>query len=169
MRARITDKANLLTLVDLLREEHEVIAPFYGRGRDTCFDTVTDANRHLVQVHIPNPYYPPKRYVLPHIERLLQIHLNDHPSIQATCEAPRRAIFGIRSCDTAGIYHLDRFYLGRDFKDTYYEQHRRNLFLVNVVCTDPDLDIDDDCFCMCADTGPAARDHFDLQLMDLGD
>jgi len=70
---------------------------------------------------------------------------------------------------SAGIYHLDRFYLGRDFKDTYYEQHRRNLFLVNVVCTDPDLDIDDDCFCMCADTGPAARDHFDLQLMDLGD
>ena len=169
MRARITDKANLLSLVDLLREEYEVIAPFYGRGRDTCFDTVTDANRHLVQVHIPNPYYPPKRYVLPHIERLLQIHLNDHPRIQATCEAPRRAIFGIRSCDIAGIYHLDRFYLGRDFKDTYYEQHRRNLFLVNVVCTDPDLDIDDDCFCMCADTGPAARDHFDLQLMDLGD
>ncbi len=30
MRARITDKANLLTLVDLLREEYEVIAPFYG-------------------------------------------------------------------------------------------------------------------------------------------
>jgi hypothetical protein len=41
MRARITDKANVLTLVDLLREEYEVIAPFYGRGRDTCFDAVT--------------------------------------------------------------------------------------------------------------------------------
>ncbi len=169
MRARITDNANLLKLVDLLREEYEVIAPFYGRGRDTCFDTVTDANRHLVQVHLPNPYYPPKRYVLPHIERLLRIHLNDHPRIQPSDDTPRRAIFGIRSCDMAGIYHLDRFYLGRDFKDTYYERHRQNLFLVNVVCTDPELDIDDDCFCMCADTGPAARDHFDLQLMDLGD
>jgi ferredoxin len=43
------------------------------------------------------------------------------------------------------------------------------LFLVNLVCTHPQIDIDDHCFCMCADTGPAARDHFDLQLMDLGE
>jgi ferredoxin len=69
----------------------------------------------------------------------------------------------------AGIYHLDRFYLGRDFRDIYYEERRRNLFLVNVVCTHPGEDINNECFCMCADTGPAARDHFDLQLMDLGD
>lgn len=34
---------------------------------------------------------------------------------------------------------------------------------------DPEQDIDDDCFCVCADTGPAAREHFDLQLMDLGE
>ena len=39
---------------------------------------------------------------------------------------------------------------------------------MNVVCTDPERDIGEDCFCPCADTGPAARDHFDLQLMDLG-
>jgi len=169
MRARVTDKTNVLALVDLLREEYEVIAPFYGRGRDTCFDSVTDDNRHLVQLHIPNPYYPPKRYVLPHIERLLQIHLSDKARIEATGAAPRRALFGIRSCDTAGIYHLDRFFLGRDFTDAYYERRRQSLFLVNVVCSDPDLDIDEDCFCVCADTGPAAREHFDLQLMDLGD
>ena len=81
----------------------------------------------------------------------------------------KRAIFGIRSCDVAGIWHLDRFYLGRDFRDLYYEKRRQNLFLVNVVCTDPERDIGEECFCPCADTGPAARDHFDLQLMDLGD
>ncbi len=40
---------------------------------------------------------------------------------------------------------------------------------MNVVCTDPERDIGDECFCVCADTGPAARDHFDLQLMDLGE
>jgi ferredoxin len=79
-----------------------------------------------------------------------------------------RAVFGIRSCDVAGLWHLDRFYLGRDFRDVYYEQRRKNLFVVNVVCTDPATDIGDDCFCLCADTGPAAREHFDLQLMDLG-
>ncbi|MFB3818061.1 MAG: 4Fe-4S dicluster domain-containing protein [Candidatus Methylomirabilales bacterium] len=169
MRARVLKRADLLRLVDRLRQEYEVVAPFYGSGRDTVFDTVSDANRDRIQLHVPNPYYPPKRYVLPHIERLLRIRVNGTPALQPIQEAPRRAIFGIRSCDVAGIDHLDRFYLGREFTDSYYQRRRANLFLVNVVCTDPELDIDDDCFCLCADTGPAAREHFDLQLMDLGD
>jgi ferredoxin len=171
LKARILNRADALTIVDLLRQQgYEVIAPFYGRGRDTFFDTVTDENRNQIQLHLPNPYYPPKRFILPHIERLLKIQRNNGDfQIEPTYEHPRRAIFGIRSCDVAGIYHLDRFYLGRDFRDIYYEKRRQNLFLVNIVCTDAERDIGDECFCVCADTGPAARDHFDLQLMDFGD
>jgi sulfhydrogenase subunit beta (sulfur reductase) len=174
MRARAIQKGDVLTLVDILRRDREVIAPFFGKGRDTFFDTVTDGNRDRIQIHLPNPYYPPKRYVLPHIQKLLRIHSGGDGSkgdirIEPVREAPRRAIFAIRSCDVAGIDHLDRFYLGGAFRDAYYEGFRKGLFLVNVVCSDPELDIDDDCFCMCADTGPAARGHFDLQLMDLGD
>jgi ferredoxin len=170
MKARIVNSADVLQIVDLLRARgYEVLAPFCGRGRDTCFDTVTDANRQQVEIHLPNPYYPPKRFVFPHIERLMTVHgPNAQMKIEPSCEQPRRAIFGIRSCDLAGLWHLDRFFLGRDFRDVYYEKRRQNLFLVNVVCTDPARDIAEDCFCLCADTGPAARDHFDLQLMDLG-
>jgi sulfhydrogenase subunit beta (sulfur reductase) len=171
MKARILDAADVLKIVDLLRGQgQEVIAPFCGRGRDTFFDTVTDENRDRIQIHLANPYYAPKRYVLPHIERLFKVrNAAGGIQIEPTYEEPRRAIFGIRSCDVAGIWHLDRFYLGRSFRDTYYERRRKNLFLVNVVCTDPDRDIGDECFCPCADTGPAARDYFDLQLMDLHD
>jgi len=169
MRAKVLQKGDVLELVDLLRKEYEVMAPFYGRGRDTFFDTVTDENRDKIQIHLPNPYYPPKRYVFPHIQRLLKVHTAGEMQIEPTYEERKRAIFGIRSCDVAGIHHLDRFFLGGAFKDIYYERFRKNLFLVNVVCSDVALDIDDDCFCTCADTGPAAREHFDLQLMDLGD
>jgi sulfhydrogenase subunit beta (sulfur reductase) len=171
MRARILERADVLDVMDLLRKQgYEVIAPFCGRGRDTWFDVVTEQNRNRVQIHLPNPYYPPKRFVLPHIERLLTVKRNNgNIEITPTVDTPRRAIFGIRSCDIAGIFHLDRFYLGREFRDAYYENRRKNLFLVNVVCTDPERDIGDECFCLCTDTGPAARDNFDLQLMDLGD
>lgn len=171
MKARILNRADVLKIVDLLRlQGYEVVAPFCGRGRDTCFDTVTDENRSRIQLHLLNPCYPPKRYVLPPIERLLRIERsNGNVKIEPTYNAPKRAIFGIRSCDLAGIYHLDRFYLGGEFRDVYYEKHRENLFLVNMVCTDPQHDIGNDCFCLCTDTGPAAREHFDLQLMDLGD
>ena len=171
MKARMLERADVLKIVDLLRQQgYEVFAPFSGRGRDTWFDLVTDENRDRIQVHLPNPYYPPKRFVLPHIERLLKVRRsNGDIQIEPTYRERKRAIFGIRSCDVAGIWHLDRFYLGRDFRDLYYEKRRQNLFLVNVVCTDPERDIGEECFCPCADTGPAARDHFDLQLMDLGD
>lgn len=168
MRARLLSTADLPALVEALREEHEVIAPFGGPGRDTWFEPVTDENRSRLLLHLPNPTYPPKRYVLPHIERLLRIHAGDSPRLEPLSDAPKRALFGIRSCDTAGIGHLDRFYLGRDYRDVYYARLRERLFLVNVVCSDPERDIDDDCFCPCADTGPAAREGFDLQLMDLG-
>lgn len=171
MKARVLRGAEVLSLVDLLRRQgYEVLAPFCGRGRDTYFDTVTDHNRDQIQIHLPNPYYPPKRFVFPHIERLMKAERNNGDlRIAPTYEAPKRAIFGIRSCDVAGIYHLDRFFLGREFSDIYYEKRRRNLLLINLVCTDPERDIGKECFCMCADTGPAARDHFDLQLMDLGE
>lgn len=171
MKARILDAADVLRIVDLLREDgREVVAPFGGRGRDSCFDVVTDANRDQVRIHVANPYFPPKRHVFPPIENLLRIRRHDGTfDIEPTYARTRRALFGVRSCDIAGIHHLDRFYLGREFRDVYYEKRRANLLLVNVVCTDPDRDIGNECFCMCADTGPAARDHFDLQLMDLHD
>ena len=171
MKARILERRDVLKIVDLLQAQgYEVIAPFQGRGRDTYFDAVTAENRRDILLHFPNPYYPPKRYVFPHIERLMRFtRSNGEIHIEPAYEQPKRAIFGIRSCDVAGIYHLDRFYLGREFRDVYYENHRKNLFLVNFVCSDPDLDIGQECFCVCTDTGPAARDHFDLQLMDLGD
>ena len=123
MRARVLACGDVLKIVDLLRRQgYEVIAPFHGRGRDTFFDTVTDQNRDQIQIHLPNPYYPPKRYVFPHIERLLKVERNNgNLHIEPTYEQPKRAIFGIRSCDIAGIFHLDRFYLGREFRDIYYD------------------------------------------------
>ena len=77
---------------------------------------VTDENRDRIQVHLPNPYYPPKRFVLPHIERLLKVRAAAMARLQIepTYRERKRAIFGIRSCDVAGIWHLDRFYLGRE-------------------------------------------------------
>jgi len=170
MRARIIARNEVLKIVDLLRRDHEVVAPFRGGGRDTFFDTVTDENRGRIEIHLPNPYLPPKRYVLPQIEKLLRFRPRDGTwELLPEFNDRKRAIFGLRSCDVAGIHHLDRFFLGREFRDPYYERRRKNLFIVNVVCTDPEQDINDECYCLCSDTGPAARDHFDLQLMDLGE
>ncbi len=171
MKARVLARKDVLGIVDLLRQEgYEVMAPLRGRGADTHFDNVTDENRDEIVLKYANSSYPPKRFVFPPLERLLKISVNDGDfSIEPTVRSPKRALFAVRSCDISGIYHLDRFFMGREYRDTYYDARRQNLFLVNLVCTDPNADIGENCFCMCTDTGPAARDHFDLQLMDLGD
>src|SRR5512135_651722 len=118
MRARIVERQDVLKIVDLLRRDHEVVAPFYGRGRDTVFDVVTDQNRDQIQLHLPNPYYPPKRYVFPHMQRLMSYTLGQHPSVTADeGDLRKRAIFGIRSCDVAGLFMLDRHFLGGEHVD----------------------------------------------------
>lgn len=72
MKARILDRPDVLKIVDQLRTEgYEVIAPFVGLGRDTFYDIVTDENRDRIQIHLPNPYYPPKRFLLPQMDRLM--------------------------------------------------------------------------------------------------
>jgi sulfhydrogenase subunit beta (sulfur reductase) len=167
MRGKLINKHDLASLVAFLRKEYRVYAPFAGRGRDSYFAEVDDASAHQIALHVANPYYPPKRFVLPHLQKLLTIRTTPHPSIEACQSAEKIALFGVRSCDVEGIFHLDRFYLGGAFRDGYYEKLRNNLLIVNMVCSDVDRDIDNDCFCVCADAGPAAKAHFDLQLMDL--
>jgi sulfhydrogenase subunit beta (sulfur reductase) len=169
MRGKLIHKDDLVKIIQFLRRDFRVVAPFAGKGRDSFFDEVTDANLADVAVHVPNPYYPPKRYVLPHIQRLMKYSTGERAAIEAFSAEGKVAVFGMRSCDVEGIFHLDRFYLGNTFRDEYYDQLRRNLFIVNVACTDVNKDIDDICFCVCADAGVASKAHFDLQLVDLHD
>ena len=169
MRARILHPQDLPKLLDRLRLDYQVFAPFSQRGGDTFFDQVTDENRDRIQIHFANPRSAPKRFILPQLERLLVVENPESECrIEPTLDHTPRVIFGIRSCDLAAIGHLDRFYLGQAFRDPYYAARREKLFLVNFVCTDPERDLDDACFCVCTVTGPAARELFDLQLMDLG-
>ena len=90
MKARVVARGDVLKIVDLLRAGgYEVLAPFRGHKRDTWFDTVTDQNRGEIQLHLPNPYYPPKRFVLPHIERLLKVRREDGTfRVEPTYEEP---------------------------------------------------------------------------------
>lgn len=167
MKGKLIVRQDIPKIVQWLRKEYEVIAPFTGIGRDSFFDVVTDQNEKEIALHLPNPYYPPKRFLTPHIQRMQKYVVGDKVKVEEICEVKKRALFGIRSCDVGGIFHLDRFYLGNAFKDDYYDALRSRLFIANFVCSDPQVDVDDDCFCVCADDGPAARNHFDIQIMDL--
>jgi len=78
-------------------------------------------------------------------------------------EPARIAVLGVRACDLAALAIQDRVFLNDRYPDPYYAVRRRGLFLVAVNCTRSVST----CFCTSMETGPEAREGFDLGLTEL--
>ncbi len=81
-------------------------------------------------------------------------------------EAQPTAVIGARSCDLAGMLVQDRTFLAGQyapFTDPYYARRRQNLLVVAVNCTTSVAT----CFCASMQTGPRAKEGFDLALTEL--
>jgi len=167
---RLTPGALERLLVELT-ESHELIGPVEVEG-EILFAPVTDPAR-LARDYV-NSLVPPKEHLLPARERLLHYRVeNGVPSLPATDEggeiAPR-VIFGIRSCDVAGIAYLERYFSGAmfdrpDTADRPFMRRRAATTLISVVCTRPGPT----CMCVCCQGGPALEHGFDWQLTQLAD
>lgn len=75
------------------------------------------------------------------------------------------AIIGARACDLAGLAIQDQIFLQGEYQDTYYATRREGLFIIAVNCTRA-LQT---CFCASIDTGPCAKNGFDLALTEVDD
>ena len=80
-------------------------------------------------------------------------------------EAGPFAFLGVRACELAAIGIQDRVFLGGRYADRDYAARREGAFLVAVNCHEPG----GTCFCVSMDTGPIARDGYDLVLTELLD
>jgi sulfhydrogenase subunit beta (sulfur reductase) len=75
------------------------------------------------------------------------------------------AFVGVRACELAAIAIQDRVFMGGRHVDRDYAARRENALLVAVNCHEPG----GTCFCVSMDTGPKARDGYDLVLTELLD
>jgi ferredoxin len=75
------------------------------------------------------------------------------------------AFLGVRSCELEAIAIQDRVFLGGKFVDRDYAARRDGAFIVAVNCGEPAAN----CFCASMDTGPRARDGYDLALTEILD
>jgi formate hydrogenlyase subunit 6/NADH:ubiquinone oxidoreductase subunit I len=76
---------------------------------------------------------------------------------------PKRAFFGVRSCELAAIAVQDRVFLEGAHVDPVYAARRESCLLIAVNCTRPG----GTCFCASMGTGPRATAGFDLSLTEL--
>src|SRR5450759_5956172 len=83
----------------------------------------------------------------------------------AVVDAPRLALFGVRSCDLHALAIHDRVLVKRTVSDAAYAARREANFVVAVTCSDPG----GTCFCVSMGTGPVPDNGFDLALTELID
>ena len=178
-------KSSLQRLIDLLQAKgHRVVAPTLRDG-SVMWDTIRqvadlpvgwrdtqEPGRYRLEntgsaevfgvVHGPQSLKP---FTFAPREPLLQIE-RTRKGFSASQTLPRQeslAVLGARACDLAGLVIQDRIFLNEGCRDPYYEVRRAGLFLIVVNCTRALAT----CFCASMETGPRARNGFDLALTEL--
>jgi len=81
-----------------------------------------------------------------------------------TEDAQRYAFIGVRPCELQAIGIQDRVFLGQ-FRDPHYEARRRDALIVVVNCGRAGAT----CFCTSMESGPRARQNFDIALTEIID
>lgn len=146
-----------------LLECGEVIAPVRGPCGDILFSTVSSPEQ--VVWDFQNPLPPPKEFVLPQTDPLIEIKRNAGGyAIEPTYDDSRRFLFNVRSCDAKGIAFLTRMF-EMEPADSSYLRRAANLTIISLACNTP-------CplgFCVCSGSGPFLSNSYDVQLTDLGE
>jgi ferredoxin len=160
-------KTDVAKIAEVLSNDYRLYGPYVEKlTGQVMFDEVDSAS--MIDLSAPIPAIPPKHVVYPQSECIMK-YAYDPKAKKATIErvnAERpKALFGIRSCDLEGIRVLDRFFLGQEFVDEFYLTNRKKVFIVSNTCIAPFAQ----CFCACTDSGPSAKEGFDLNLTELGD
>jgi sulfhydrogenase subunit beta (sulfur reductase) len=150
-------------LAGLLREGRRVIAPVdtsglrvfrpIGSAEQVCFDA-------------GKTRWSPKEFLFPKTETLFSYSVKgEGVNIEPTpADDTEQVIFGVRSCDAAGLGRLDRVFLG-DVKDAHYAGRRKRSTIVSIACESAGAE----CFCTAVGIGPGSSDGSDLQLFSTGD
>jgi sulfhydrogenase subunit beta (sulfur reductase) len=163
----ILPKAELPRLLGAIAARYELFGPIVEPvSGETLFDRA--ASPSDIRLDAPIPVNTPKFAVFPHLERILSYRydrVGKELAIAREDLVRPKALIGVRSCDLTGLACFDRFFLGQEFVDEVYRDHRCKMLIVANTCARPFAQ----CFCVCTDSGPYAQEGFDVNLTAVGD
>lgn len=160
-------KNDVLRLANELGKDYDLYGPVKEEETGQTF-FVKAGSPEEIDLEAPIPSLPPKHVVFPQYERIMSYKYDRDTKkvdIQKEYEIRPKALFGLRSCDLAGLICLDRFFIGQEFVDEVYLEHRKKNFIITNTCTEPFKQ----CFCVCTDSGPSAKEGYDMNLTDIGE
>ncbi len=157
-------EAQLRAWLGGLLESNAVVAPVDEDGV-LSFRRIASADQAVIEPS-GKTRWSPKEHLFPRSEALYRyrftgggVETEDPPLPQE-----RQVLFGVRSCDAAGLARLDDIFLA-GIRDRLYAARRENTTVVSAACAAADPE----CFCTAVGGSPVGEEGCDMQLVPIGD
>jgi sulfite reductase subunit B len=129
----VLKKDRLPDFVSALSSRRRVVAPVAKGETSFAYEEVA-ANDPIALKHIPT-ILPPKKFFMPQVETIQRFDMARKQWEPVIESCPDTVIFGVHTCDLAGIDCLNQA-MGSDPQDVNYAAKRDNILLVAIECTE---------------------------------
>ena len=155
-------KENLKVFVNNIKKAcDEFIAPKREHLDDIIFgDTKYDG--HELLDYEGNSVISPRAFLLPQTEELFEIKSAKRCELKPIEDTRKRIFYGVRPCDIKASVLMRKFFIDDGFIDRAYKQKLDNATFIALGCGKR---CTAESFCHLMDTGPIAKEGFDLQLI----
>lgn len=162
MQYVILKKSNLDNFIKSIGLKKKVYAPIKKDDKHFAFEQVTSADEIALK-YIPT-ILPPKKYFMPQHETLIEYDIKEGQNMQAVVEYDEMVLFGVHTCDLAGIQSLNIVFSDRP-KDLNYLIRKNKIIIIGLECNDL---CDEYATCALMDND-LPNGGYDLFFTDLGD
>ncbi|MBN2058122.1 MAG: 4Fe-4S dicluster domain-containing protein [Candidatus Saganbacteria bacterium] len=119
--------------ISRLAQDKKVVAPVAQDNNAYAFEPVT-SGRQIAKDYIPT-ILPPKKYFMPQYETLATFNIGNGQQMEPVVEYERMILFGVRTCDLAGIQCLNMVFSERP-KDHNYLVRKSKIIIIGYECND---------------------------------
>lgn len=163
MKRLFITQDNLKILIGNLKKScNEFIAPKREHLDDVIFGDTKNDNSELLDYE-GNSVISPRAFLLPQTEELFKIKSAKNFEVLPIEDEKKRIFYGVRPCDIKAIGLMKRFFLD-EIVDVFYGQRLERSIFIALACGKRCAAKS---FCHIMETGPVARDNFDLQLIPI--
>ena len=129
----ILKKEDFSGFISRLSWMHKVAAPVSRGHNNFAFDEVTSAEQITLK-YIPT-VLPPKKYFMPQQETLLEFNTRMGIDVIPVAEFEKIVLFGLHTCDLAGIQCLNMVFSERP-RDYNYLMRKREISIIGLECNE---------------------------------
>ncbi|MEN3186701.1 MAG: 4Fe-4S dicluster domain-containing protein [Atribacterota bacterium] len=133
MEYAVLPKSFFESFVDVLKSHGTVVAPVAKGERHFVFEEVQNAGD--IAIHYIPTILPPKKYFMPQYETLAEYDVREGQKLQPVAEVERLVLFGVHTCDLAGIQCLDVVFSDRP-KDPNYLIRKEYITIIGIECNE---------------------------------